>query len=366
MALRLIEGFETGNLDPIGSLTFAGSIQTANVRAGSGARYLDLTDVGSEFRFNEVPWDAANDTLYVGAAVNCRTAMTGGAFLSCGGYPTGQPSDDSWVNLIAQTDGSIDVYTDQTDLQSGGNLLFSTATGVMVADTWHYIEVEFLCHESTGTVEVWVDGASVGSFGPGDTQAEVTAGNKPDVAVLYLATHGGSADTEFDDIYILDTNTTSPETGTSPNIARLGDIVIEALLPTSDSTPNQFTRSAGANNWELVDEIPSDGDTTYVESSTVAHEDRYGLGNRVHTGGVVGVSIHVEAKKTDANARSLDVALVSNAGVTVDASPVNLTLANGTYTVGQKTYDRDFHDEVTAADWTNAKVNALETSTVVV
>ncbi len=365
MALRLIEGFETGDLAPIGALTQGGSIQTADVRSGSGARYLDLTDTGSEFRFNEVPWDAANDTLYVGVAVKCMTSMAFGAIISVGGYPNGQSTDDSWVNLIAQTDGSIDVFTDQTDLQSGGTLLFSTATGVMVADTWHYIEVEFLCHESTGTVEVWVDGASVGSFGPGDTQAEATAGNKPDVAVVYLATHSGN-DTEFDDIYILDTNTTSPEGGTSPNITRLGDVIIEAIVPTSDAVPNNFTRSAGANNWELVDEIPNDGDTTYVESSTVAHEDRYGLGNRVHTGAVVGCAIYLNAKKTDANPRSLDVGLVSNTGSTVDPNAVTIGLANGTYGSILKTYDRDFHDGATAADWTSTKVNALETSQVVV
>jgi hypothetical protein len=363
MVLRLIEGFEHGDVDALPLTSSTMSIATANVRSGSGARYLDLTGSSAYVRFGDFPWDAANDTLYAGFAINFR-GLQNGDFCSIGGYPTGQDTDDSWITLEVTTSGEIKVWMSQTQLSPSGTLLDTTAVGTIVTDTWHYVEVEFLCHESAGTVEVWVDGVSAGSFA-GDTMAEATAGNKPDLGFLYIVAPS-SNDVEVDDVYVLDTNTTSPEGGTSPHTGRLGDIIIEALTPTSDSTPNDFTRSAGANNFELVDDIPPDDDTTYVESSTAAHEDRYGLSNRTLTGTVVGAAIYTRHKKDDANARSLDIGLVSNAGATVDPNAVTTALANGTYTTTTKTYDRDFHDGATAADWTEAKINALETSAVVV
>jgi len=364
MALRLIEGFELG--DPDVGFVEGGTVQinTVNVRAGSGARYLDLTDSQAQWHTTPVGYTNAQ-TLYLGFAVRIEDTLGGGSFvmLSLGVWETGFPAIDNWVSLTPKADGMIAVNTCATPLSSSGlTHMFDTAAGVLVANTWHYLELKFLAHQSAGDIELWVDGVSVGSSGAVDTMAQ--SSGAPDLVQIQMQTV--SADIEYDDIYILDTDTTSPETGTSPNITRLGDIVIEALAPTSDAVPNNFTRSAGANNWELVDEVPPDDDTTYVESSTAAHEDRYGLSNRVHTGTVFGVNVQVKAEKTDANARTLDIGLTSNAGATVDAQPVNMLLANGTYAVGQKTYDRDFHDEVTAADWTNAKVNALETSTVVV
>jgi len=373
MALLLIEGFELQDVGIFADSSGTPVIATAtpSPRTGSGAAYLELAGSSTFAQTREFAWDAANDRIICGFAYYYDDVDFGGVssdqtLFGIGGFPDGQVSDDSWITINVQSgDPSklrCGIVADHTSV--GGDI--ESATGTLKVQTWHYIEIEWLCHESTGFLEFWVDGVSQGSIASGDTMGETTAAFKPESVRAVFQTISSFDENYFDDFYMLTNNTTSPETGTSPNIARLGDIVIEALSPTSDAVPNDFTRSAGANNWELVDEIPHTTDTDYVESNTAAHEDRYGLSNRTHTGAVVGVNVQYVAKKTDANARTLDIGLTSNAGATVDAQPVSMALANGTYGVGQKIYDRDFHDEVTAADWTTAKVNALETSTVVV
>ena len=271
--------------------------------------------------------------------------------------------DDTYLVLDRETDGSLVLYR-----SNGFNITSTeigrTGAGAIQVQTWHYIEMRLRLDESPdGQAELWVDGVRVINLTATDTQF---ATSQPDRSRAYIMHEGSSSrDSLFDDVYVLDTDTTSPQGGTSPNSARLGDIVIEAFVPTSDDT-NDFTRSSGSNNYELVDETPADDDTTYVESNTVGHEDRYGLGNRTHTGDMVGVSAYWRAKKTDANARQLTLGLVSNSGATIDPNTETMSLTNGTYTAHTKTYDRDFVDGVTAADWDTTKVNALEISQEVV
>jgi hypothetical protein len=87
----------------------------------------------------------------------------------------------------------------------------------------------------------------------------------------------------------------------------LGDVRVQALLPTGNGNSSQLVGSDGnsTDNYLLVDEVPPNEDTDYVESATVNDKDTYVFGNLTPTTGTVfGVQIVAEARKTDAGVRS--------------------------------------------------------------
>src|SRR6185437_13665423 len=53
-----------------------------------------------------------------------------------------------------------------------------------------------------------------------------------------------------------------------------GDLRVECVMPNGPGAHTQFTPSAGAN-WQNVDEVPPDDDTTHNDSSTAGQLDTF-------------------------------------------------------------------------------------------
>jgi hypothetical protein len=165
---------------------------------------------------------------------------------------------------------------------------------VITAGTWHHIEVDLMCDNSpNGRLTIWVDGIEVGDF-TGDTYS---SGNKTTTDQVRYFGHTNTGNQYFDDILIWD------EAGTDfATTGQLGEHRIETIVPDGDSAV-QFTPSAGAN-YAAVDEAGMhDGDTTYVESTTVGHVDLYTLAAQAATpSATLAIAVHTRAKKTDTGA----------------------------------------------------------------
>ncbi len=366
MALRHIEGFEHEDLNAARQLLSVeqADFVTGSSRSGSGNVHLKL--LSSEEWFTKIVLCTTNSELHCGFAVRPPTVLTNsnGVVVLSGMQTGGSPTADSsclqfkWTAdgtpfLYVKGDGEdVDVSTARIGTPIEGS------PGDIQGDTWHYVEIRWLPHASAGQTEFWIDGVSIGSTSGTDTLGDADT-TQIDEVWMIITGESGSNSTLFDDIYILDAETTSPEGGTSPNVTLLGDIVIEALVPDADNTPEDWTLSTGSDSFALVDEIPNTGDTDYIESNNATDETRLDLAARVHTGTVIGVQTQVAARKTGANARTLDFGIVSNAGATKETAPPEKTLSVS-YNHFQKLYDRDPVDEATAADWDTTKVNALE------
>lgn len=172
-------------------------------------------------------------------------------------------------------------------------LIGSTPSGSVPIDTWSYVETKVVVHDSTGSVEVKVNGASVFSVTGIDTR---NGGTGVITNVRCLASSSG--DLDVDDVYGLDT------TG-AVNNDFLGDVTVVTLRPNAAGDSTQFTPSAGAN-YECTDETQVDSDTSYVESSTVGHVDLYNLGALGYTpANIFGVQVSAYARKDDAGTRTV-------------------------------------------------------------
>jgi hypothetical protein len=183
---------------------------------------------------------------------------------------------------------------------TGAGTLLATGTTTLVAGTYAYIEVKLSISDTTGVVQVQVNGiAETLTFVTGNATNQDTqnAGN----ASANIIQFGGGTNTpensDFDDMYINDGTGGVDDTF-------WGDIRVVAKSVDGAGNSAQFTPLSGAN-WQNVDEATPDGDTTYNESSTVNHIDSMTTDALGVAGTVKGVAVNVYARKTDAGAGSL-------------------------------------------------------------
>jgi hypothetical protein len=223
---------------------------------------------------------------------------------------------------------------------NAGTVLGTSANGVIAANTWHYIELELVVHDTTGAFKLYVDGVQVLNL----TNVDTRNGAPTTVDTIQLGNCVGTTGVgvhNYDDLYIDDGG------------VKLGERRVETLYPTSDVAQG-FARSAGAVNYSLVDEATANGDTDYVQGSVVGDVDTYGLGDLSSTpAAITAVQFNAYAMKTDAAARS--IALQAKSGATT-SDGANLALA-GSYGLHQRLM---LTDPNTAAAWAAAAVNALQ------
>jgi len=167
----------------------------------------------------------------------------------------------------------LELYRDAT-------LIASSATVIGTALT--HIEVEILSDASAGTIEVRLNGSAV-TF---DNPTGLNTGGADITQVLW----GGAGTHYTDNVYIA--------------TDFQGEMYSVLCNPSADSSV-QFTPSAGSN-YTCIDEDAQNGDTDYVESSTVGHKDLYAFEDIATSDIVVKfVSLVTVAKKDDAGARTL-------------------------------------------------------------
>lgn len=243
-------------------------------------------------------------------------------------------SNASFVNIRAES--SILTFYVGTTL---------VGTGITVAENvWYLFEVYLKVADSGGRFVVKVDGVTLLDY-TGDTKPSTYT----TVGILGL---GNSC--YVDDIALNDT------TGATDN-SWCGDGHVIALFPNGDGDVTQLTTSSGTSHYQMVDEVPSDADVTYVESSVAGERDLYQIQNT----GLSGVNINrvwVEATVRDTVAASGTIALgIKVAGDSERYSP-NANLQN-TYTriigSGYTT------NPLTSSAWTIADIDSLQIGTKV-
>lgn len=342
MSLLFMSSFDTGD-SPSSfakwtAAPVAPTINTTNPRfTGANAWTVGNPNVGgtSTFRQSVTP----DDLMIVGAAVRYEGALSGDG---TGGKGLLILMADAGVTrhitLGVAADGSVGVRRGE----GNGTLIAQSAPGVISIDTWHYIELKVLLHDSAGTVNVQVDGVSVISATALDTK---NAGTDTEFDMVEFGGGGVSATTRMRDIYIC-----NGLGGNNDNF--LGDCRVTALFPDVDSTPEEFTHSTGSSSFALLDESPPNGDTDYIESNIDGEITRVGLSALADTTHVIfGLQALNYARKDDAGAKSV------RAGFFSDASTQNL--ADHALATGYVTYlDISELDPDGSVDWTPAQLNA--------
>lgn len=225
---------------------------------------------------------------------------------------------------------------------SGGTLL-GTGTATLAVNTYAYLEARVLVDNTAGLAEIRVNGTQDVLVTGTDTANGGTATLDRWAHVTnYLGALVPSATSYLDDLVIVD--------GSS----FLGDARVEALIPNGNGNSSQWIGSDGnsTDNYQLVDEVPADADTTYVESSTIGNKDTYACSDvKSTTGQVFAVQTSMYAKTDTART----IAAVARSGMTEDTA-AGYAL-HGYYEYVVSVFE---HDPATSGDWTIDAINAAE------
>lgn len=251
-------------------------------------------------------------------------------------------------NMIALMDAaaihlSLHLHSNGTlQVQRGASTaLGSSAAGLVVSDTWCYIEMVGTIHDTAGTIDVYHDNSLVISLTGQDTR---NAANAYINRLRLCCPDGTGANgiSHHDDVYV------------ASGATRIGPRRITLMDPAADTADKDFTASAGSDNFDMLNESTVDGDATYVQSSTVGDLDLYDLSDLpVTPTSVTAVQLVAVAKKTDAGARTMNV--VAKSGATQSDGPAM------TLTTSYASHRRILNtDPDTSAPWTNSAIAALQ------
>jgi len=220
---------------------------------------------------------------------------------------------------------------------------------VINLNQWYLFEWWYKMDDApNGRCQVLVDGTSVINY-TGDTKP--AAGVSFDNIHFYLPWIGNLS---LDDLAMNDT------AGAVDN-SWCGDGVVIGVPPDEDGTsPGNWTGSDAdsTDNWLMVDEYPSDGDTTYVyhDATVTGHQEQFHVTSPSMTGKtILRVWPEVRARKTGAVANTLKLGLLGSAGDDMSAGRV---VSIGSYT---RIVGNDYKaNPADAGTWLEADINAQE------
>ena len=256
MTLLLVEGFDDSN-DPIdkGWIGFGEANQAGEGRFGT----YGSGDMGNGQALGSPILDHTDPTIIVGASVRFETEVpdTTDNFITL--YGDSGTVDHIQVYVVANT-GALQVR------RGTATTLGTTAAGLISANTAHYIELKVLIHDSTGTVDLYVDGVSRLSLTSQDTKDGGT--NSYVDRVTFTGVSGNQM--ILDDIYIANG-------AGSLNNDVLGDVHVETLYPNAEGATIQWTPSTGTDNAALIDEPNTPNTTDYNSDSTPGNIDMFDM-----------------------------------------------------------------------------------------
>lgn len=356
MALIYIDSFDTYSDPadlPIGRWTSIDEPARLRIltggQANSSGRYLQVQETASVRRFF-----GDYTTFVVGFAF--RMPAPGPVEnLETISFFRFRKSSQTELNLVYNVaSGSVDLYRGY--FGNGSSALLAAGTTSLGLGVWNYIEFKATMSDTAnGSYELRLNGFE--EYSASNVRTSFTNGIT-EIEEIWLDCDNASSilghnDPEFDDFYFLDT------TGTRNNDF-LGPIRIDAIVPTSDVT-SDLDPSSGSTNFDKVDDIPHDGDTTYVQSNVAGERDVYEMSAIALAGtrDVFGVQHVTVARKDDSNTRALTPVLISN-GNEVNGSSQVLTTNYRHYV---EMYNEDPDGNV---DWTDTAVDSLQAGTEIV
>lgn len=228
-----------------------------------------------------------------------------------------------------------------------GSTVLGAASALLNATVFHHIELAATIHDSTGTVDLWLDSILVLSLSGIDTQ---NTGNAYFdgfcLGAAYTLGYAESPTLRYDDAILWDDS--------GANNGPVGDCRVEAFLPSGAGATTGMDPTGAATNWEAVSEAPPDDDTSYVSTATATTFDTYALpAPSTSAGTVLAVQSVLTARKDDAGAHTV-APVYRSGGTNYDGPDLPLT------TSFAMLMDVAEEDPDAAAAWTIASLAAVE------
>lgn len=204
---------------------------------------------------------------------------------------------------------------------------------------WHHVEVKVLSDAVSGSVEIKVDGTSIGSLTGIDTGGE-------DITRVYWGDSGlGGGSTPYfrwDNIFIADD--------------WQGEIYSVLLTPNSDASV-EFDPSSGVDNYAMLQ--TDDGDTSYVQSDTLGSKDLYDYEDL--PAGLVpqAVTTVTVAKKAGTGERTFQ-AITKQDSTEYDVADAYTLTTSYPNSTAHQSVNRTYALAPDGTEWTASKVNAIQ------
>ena len=325
MTRLITRGFESGVIADEFDSSNGVTMESSVVR--TGARSFRM---GAQNNFGLWNFDVPTDNLYVGSGyrLNNIAQDNNQSFFEA-------RSPDSEISLRQFTDGSIHVMRGGTDIDE-------SSSGVLIANTWQFVEMWVFMANASGRVQVKVDGDLVIDF-TGDTLENSDA----DMNDFRLNGHFART-VYFDDLVINDdaggVNNTFP-----------GIISLVPLFPTAAGFATELQRggSDSGANWDQCDEVPADA-VSYVFDTVVDDRDLFNIADLTLPAGATIKNVIVQAR-CEIDSGSGNIAVMVRSGSTEDQS-ADQVLAPG-WKLFQHLMDVNPDDSLA---WEDADVDALQ------
>ncbi len=319
MARIFIDGFESGGLDIWDSIGSGASAISAPVgMEGSYAGQVSSTNA-----FLEKTISTAAE--YYSAFLFKITFTLGGNYSIC------QLKSGATILIDIKrnySSGKIEAYR--------GSTLIATGTAVINLNQVYHLQVRANIHDTTGIVQVKVDGVLDLDFS-GDTKP----GTETTINAFQIGQTAVNPMTiQFDNVVI-------------DGAAWPGKTNIQAIRPSGAGNSTQWTPSVGAN-WECVDEVPA-SDADNVVTNANDQVDFYAAGNLVGTvDSVVCVQVQARAVK-EGVATPQNLALGVRTGATDYYSSDKIIP-----TAAKSLFNLWTQNPNTSAAWTKTEVDGVE------
>jgi hypothetical protein len=314
---------------------------------GSGVTSVDTSDplgVGRRVTFPQS--NPASQGLFpllesVGAEWALQLFMLGSS---------GSSFNDGPVCALESSSAQRTVHFNRSSA-GGSNNVLRVMNGATVVHTFdnhffgserHYA-IEVVEHASAGIIRVYVDGSLVATYTGLNTSRAF--------AFDRIRLGGGSANAgNFTCTHVIVRN----------EAVAPGDTAQVDYHPfDTDVSPNQFTRSnGGIPHWDHLDDVPHDGNTTYLVSATAGEKTRHRAAAATLPAGrqVLGVRAVYTPRLEDAGGDRLQITSESGAGAPVVDVVANLTTSFKPHQGGEFMEANPDGD----VPWTQAALQALE------
>lgn len=253
-----------------------------------------------------------------------------------------------WMVYIYDVNGNIYArfllnsnYQPVLELTSASPLQTITGAGTAQPNQYSYVEIKLTPQTSGGFAELRLNGVSQGTF----TGNTLGTAQPSGIKKMLLGFVAANATVTYDDVYCCD--------GTGAyNNDFLGDVRVAALYPNAAGAFTQLNRGGSApTNWQSVNEVLHDSDTTYVGHNTAGKVDTYNYQDLPSSASSVkAVASSYVVRKDDVGTRTATTHMRSSSGE-ADLAQYSPGL---TYAVIQQTMDIN---PVTLQPWTVNDVN---------
>lgn len=196
----------------------------------------------------------------------------------------------------------------------------ATSSSALVAGVLYHLEARIYFHASAGTLDVRINGVPFMSATGLNTMPT-------DLTHIGFAVNGRNVSSILDvnEIYY-DNLYLSNELG-AVNNGWIGERTVFLLMPNADTGTAAWTKSTGVNGYDLINDVPSNDGSNYLQSTAVGDESVFDLSNLASLGIIpLAVQSFFRGQKTAAGTCTVKIGVRS--GASTSTSPDQTMVQN--------------------------------------